>query len=102
MDVFILMHNFKLFLQQRIPVWWRWYYWVCPVAWTIYGLVASQFGDIENIMESENKSVKEFIRSYFDFKHDMIGVCAVVGVGTAVLFACIFAVSIKLFNFQRR
>jgi hypothetical protein len=53
-------------------------------------------------MESENKSVKEFIRSYFDFKHDMIGVCAVVVVGTAVLFACIFAVSIKLFNFQRR
>ncbi|XP_013454713.2 pleiotropic drug resistance protein 1 [Medicago truncatula] len=88
--------------RPRIPVWWRWYYWACPVAWTLYGLVASQFGDINNIMESENKSVQEFIRSYFDFKHDFIGVCAVVVVGTAVLFACIFAVSIKLFNFQRR
>ncbi|KAF3673549.1 Pleiotropic drug resistance protein 3 [Capsicum annuum] len=31
----------------RMPIWWRWYYWACPVAWTLYGLVASQFGDIE-------------------------------------------------------
>ncbi|KAJ1429097.1 P-loop containing nucleoside triphosphate hydrolase [Sesbania bispinosa] len=89
-------------LAQRIPIWWRWYYWACPVAWTIYGLVASQFGDIDNVMELENKSVQEFIRSYFGIKHDFIGVCAVVVVGTAVLFAFIFAVSIKVFNFQRR
>ncbi|XP_027344796.1 pleiotropic drug resistance protein 1-like isoform X2 [Abrus precatorius] len=88
--------------RPRIPVWWKWYYWACPVAWTIYGLVASQFGDITNMMESENKSVQEFIRSYFGIKHDFIGVCAVVVFGTAVLFAFIFAVSIKVFNFQRR
>ncbi|KAG5141732.1 hypothetical protein JHK82_017427 [Glycine max] len=40
--------------RPSIPVWWRWYYWACPVAWTIYGLVASQFGDITNVMKSEN------------------------------------------------
>jgi hypothetical protein len=85
-----------------IPIWWRWYYWACPVSWTLYGLIASQFGDITKIMESENESVQEFIRSYFGMKHDFIGVCAVVVVGTAVGFACIFAVSIKSFNFQRR
>lgn len=104
----MLMHNvlicyfFKTFFRQMIPVWWRWYYWGCPVSWTLYGLIASQFGDITKIMESENESVQEFIRSYFGMKHDFIGVCAVVVVGTAVLFACIFAVSIKVFNFQRR
>ncbi|XP_061353915.1 pleiotropic drug resistance protein 1-like isoform X2 [Gastrolobium bilobum] len=88
--------------RPRIPVWWRWYYWACPLAWTIYGLVTSQYGDITNMMESENMSVQEFIRNYFDFKHDFIGVCAVVVFGTGVLFAFIFAVSIKIFNFQRR
>ncbi|CAK8574691.1 unnamed protein product [Lathyrus sativus] len=88
--------------RPMIPVWWRWYYWACPVAWTIYGLIASQFGDIKIMMESENETVEEFIRGYFGIKHDMIGVCAGVVVGTGVLFACIFAVSIKLFNFQRR
>ncbi|MQM16082.1 hypothetical protein Taro_049036, partial [Colocasia esculenta] len=27
--------------RQRIPIWWRWYYWVCPLAWSLYGLISS-------------------------------------------------------------
>nr|XP_023908150.1 pleiotropic drug resistance protein 1-like isoform X1 [Quercus suber] len=89
--------------RTRIPVWWRWYYWACPVAWTLYGLVVSQFGDIEELMnDGNNESVKEFVKSYFGYKHDFLGVVAVVVAGVAVLFAFIFAVSIKIFNFQRR
>ncbi|KAF1859242.1 hypothetical protein Lal_00009826 [Lupinus albus] len=88
--------------RPNIPVWWRWYYWACPVAWTIYGLIASQFGDIQDFMESEQKSVKDFVESYFGIKHDFIGVTAVVVPGIAVLFAFIFAVGIKVFNFQKR
>ncbi|KAL2332415.1 hypothetical protein Fmac_019996 [Flemingia macrophylla] len=96
---------FSGFVVQRpmIPIWWRWYYWACPVAWTIYGLVASQFGDIMDPMPSEGgKLVKYFIEDYFGIKHDFIGVCAVVVAGIAVLFAFIFAVAIKTFNFQKR
>ena len=26
----------------------RWYYWCCPISWTLYGLVASHFGDLHN------------------------------------------------------
>ncbi|XP_027344794.1 pleiotropic drug resistance protein 1-like isoform X3 [Abrus precatorius] len=88
--------------QPSMPAWWRWYYWACPVAWTIYGLVASQFGDITNVLKSENTTVQEFIRSYFGFKHDFVGVCAIMVSGFAVLFVFIFAVSIKAFNFQKR
>ncbi|KAI4329293.1 hypothetical protein L6164_021576 [Bauhinia variegata] len=88
--------------RPNIPVWWRWYYWACPVAWTLYGLVASQWADIKTVMEGENKTVEQFIDDYFGFKHDFIGVVAVVVAGCAVLFAFIFAVSIKSFNFQRR
>ena len=84
-------------------MWWRWYYWACPVAWTIYGLVASQFGDIGDTMATEEgKSVKDFIHSHFGIKHDFIGYCAVVVAGIAVLFAFIFASAIKAFNFQKR
>ncbi|KAI4355696.1 hypothetical protein L6164_004444 [Bauhinia variegata] len=95
---------FSGFLIPRpgIPVWWRWYYWVCPVAWTLYGLVASQYGDITSTKIETNQTVKEFLRSYFGFREDFLGVVAAVVVGFAVLFACIFAVSIKVFNFQRR
>ncbi|MED6174626.1 transcription factor [Stylosanthes scabra] len=89
--------------HTRMPVWWRWYYWICPVSWTLYGLVASQFGDITHEMEEEfYVPVKDFIRDYYGFRHDFVGVCAVVVSGFAVLFALTFAVAIKLFNFQNR
>ncbi|KAK9141589.1 hypothetical protein Syun_010989 [Stephania yunnanensis] len=87
--------------RTRIPVWWRWYYWLSPVAWTLYGLVASQYGDLENEING-NVMVKDYIRSYFGFKHDFLGVVAVVVAGIAVFFAFVFAFSIRTFNFQRR
>ncbi|KAK2371474.1 pleiotropic drug resistance protein [Trifolium repens] len=88
--------------RPSIPIWWRWYYWACPVAWTIYGLVASQFGDITTFMDGEQKDVKTFLDDFFGIKHDFIGECAVVVGGIAVAFAVIFAVAIKTFNFQKR
>lgn len=57
---------------QMTPVWWRWYHWANPVAWT------------------------------FGFRHDFIGVVAVVVAGFGVVFALIFAFAIRTFNFQRR
>lgn len=91
--------------KPRIPVWWRWYYYICPVAWTLYGMVASQFGDIKLPLEDGNfqgETVEEYIRSYFDFKHDFLGPVAGIVFAFTVLFAFIFAYSVKTFNFQKR
>ncbi|EHA8590358.1 ABC transporter G family member 39 [Cocos nucifera] len=89
--------------RPRIPVWWRWYSWACPVAWTLYGLVASQFGDYTNTLDVDDGSkVQEYIRKYFGFRHDFLGVVAAAVVGFTLLFAFVFAFSIKVFNFQRR
>ncbi|KAK8956349.1 Pleiotropic drug resistance protein TUR2 [Platanthera guangdongensis] len=88
--------------RPRIPIWWRWYFWGCPVAWTIYGLIGSQFGDIEDIMTDTKKPVKQFIREYFGYKHDFLGYVAIAEIGFPILFACIFAYAIKVLNFQRR
>ncbi|XP_077211790.1 pleiotropic drug resistance protein TUR2-like isoform X2 [Tasmannia lanceolata] len=88
--------------RPRIPIWWRWYYWACPVSWTLYGLVVSQFGDIHTTMEETEESVSEYIEKYFGFKHDFLGVLAAGMIGFTVLFAFIFAFSIKFLNFQRR
>ncbi|KAJ9692502.1 hypothetical protein PVL29_011521 [Vitis rotundifolia] len=88
--------------RSRIPVWWRWYYWACPVAWTLYGLFTSQFGDIEDTLLDTNVTVKQYLDDYFGYKHDFLGVVAVVIVGFTVLFLFIFAFAIKAFNFQRR
>ncbi|KAK6119519.1 hypothetical protein DH2020_046741 [Rehmannia glutinosa] len=86
--------------KTRIPVWWRWYYYTCPISWTLYGLVASQFGDVEAELDT-NETVKEFVRNYFDFRHDFVGYVVIIA-GIAVLFGFIFAFSIRAFNFQKR
>ncbi|KAG0492944.1 hypothetical protein HPP92_006342 [Vanilla planifolia] len=87
--------------RPRIPVWWRWYSWACPVAWTLYGLVASQYGDYKTQIE-EGETVQEFLKRYFGFRHDFLGAIALAITGFALLFAFVFALSIKIFNFQRR
>jgi ABC-type multidrug transport system permease subunit len=89
--------------RPRMPIWWRWYYWGCPVSWTLYGLVASQFGDVTRAMiDGDRLSVKDYLESTFGFEHDFVGVTAGVVVGLAFVFAFIFAFSIRSFNFQRR
>ncbi|KAB5564919.1 hypothetical protein DKX38_004973 [Salix brachista] len=87
--------------RPRIPVWWRWYAWICPVSWTLYGLVSSQFGDIKENLDT-GETVEDFVRNYFGFKHELLGVAAAAVVGFATLFGLTFIMSIKFFNFQRR
>ncbi|KAL2584063.1 hypothetical protein AAZV13_14G108900 [Glycine max] len=86
---------------SRIPIWWKWYYWICPVAWTLNGLVASQYGDNRDKLENGQR-VEEFVKSYFGFEHDFLGVVASVVAGFSLLFAFIFAFGIKVLNFQKR
>jgi hypothetical protein len=63
--------------------------------------VTSQYGD--NLETLENgESVEVFVRNYFGFKHDLLGVAAIFVAGFSVLFAFIFTFSIKAFNFQKR
>ncbi|CAH1418949.1 unnamed protein product [Lactuca virosa] len=87
--------------EPKIPVWWRWYYWADPMAWTQYGLVVSQLGDFDSLLNN-GETVKEYLRHYYGFKHDFIGVVAGVHVGFVVIFAVIFSFCIKSFNFQKR
>ncbi|XP_042967891.1 pleiotropic drug resistance protein 1-like [Carya illinoinensis] len=83
----------------RIPIWWRWYYWACPMAWTTYGLVASQFGDVIKDMLDTGLTVEAFTTCYFAYKHDFLAELAVGVVGFAALFACIFGFAIMVLNF---
>jgi hypothetical protein len=68
----------------------------------LYGLVVSQFGDIKDKLDGTDGTVEDFLKDYFGFKHEFLGVVAGMVVFWTVLFAFIFAFSIKSFNFQRR
>ncbi|XP_078168189.1 ABC transporter G family member 36-like isoform X6 [Carex rostrata] len=101
---FALWNLFSGFLisKPQIPGWWIWYYYICPVGWTLYGLVVSQYGDITDKMHDGNQTVKDYVDSYYGFKHDFLPVVAVIVLAFAVLFVFLFGFSIQKFNFQKR
>ncbi|XP_038716845.1 ABC transporter G family member 29-like [Tripterygium wilfordii] len=92
--------------RTSIPKWWVWYYWICPVAWTVYGLIVSQYGDVEDTISAPgitpDPTVKWYIENHYGFDPNFMGPVAVVLVGFALFFAFMFAYCIKKLNFQTR
>ncbi|KAL7259858.1 hypothetical protein ACSBR1_005679 [Camellia fascicularis] len=92
--------------HKRIPIWWRWYYWANPVAWSLYGLLASQYGDTNQLVKLSDgihsKPTGLLVKDVFGFRHDFLGIAAFMVVFFCMLFAVIFAYAIKSLNFQKR
>ncbi|PON49109.1 ABC transporter-like [Trema orientale] len=105
---YMLWNLFSGFMipHKRIPIWWRWYYWANPVAWSLYGLLASQYGDDNKLVKLSDGvhqvAIKSLVREVFGYRHDFLGVAGIMVVGFCIFFALIFAFAIKAFNFQRR
>ncbi|PON55997.1 ABC transporter-like [Trema orientale] len=109
MSFFLSFWNlFSGFLIPRtqIPIWWRWYYWASPVAWTLYGLVTSQVGDKNADLElpglGTSVPLKKFLKDSLGFDYDFLPVVAAAHVGWVLLFFFVFAYGIRFLNFQRR
>ncbi|GJP69951.1 hypothetical protein CLOP_g945 [Closterium sp. NIES-67] len=44
---FVMLWNLMcgfLIPKPEIPVWWSWFYYINPIAWSLYGLITSQLG----------------------------------------------------------
>ncbi|KAK9816709.1 hypothetical protein WJX72_004056 [[Myrmecia] bisecta] len=92
--------------RPRMPGWWVWYYFLDPVSFTVYGLIESQLGDVTSSSITQPGSapqlVKDFVHSYFGFKHSFLGYdvlvlcgfCAALWVGAAAAF--------RILNFNKR
>ncbi|KAL6199774.1 hypothetical protein ACLB2K_029557 [Fragaria x ananassa] len=94
-----------LIARPLIPIWWRWYYWGSPVAWTIYDVIASQFSDRnDKSIQTAAGPVKvdEFLKATWGYDHDFLIPVVVGHVGWVLLFFFVFAYGIKYLNFQRR
>ncbi|KAG9149461.1 hypothetical protein Leryth_022202 [Lithospermum erythrorhizon] len=105
---YMLWNLFSGFMipHKRIPIWWRWYYWANPVAWTLYGLVASQYADSDRLVQLsdgiQSVSTKLLMKNVFGYRHDFVGVAGFMVLAFCILFTLIFAYAIKTFNFQKR
>lgn len=96
--------NLTYFLCQRLPGWWLWFYYLCPVAWTLRGIITSQLGDVETMVVGPGfeGTVKEYLQEYLGFGPGMTGITAAVLVAFSLLFFIVYALSIKILNYQRR
>lgn len=105
---FTLWNLFSGFAISRpmIPVWWSWYYWANPVAWSLYGLLTSQYGDINSLVKLADGvqlvPIKLLLKQLFGYRHDFLPAASAAVVGFCILFGVTFAFAIKSFNFQRR
>ncbi|KAJ0986405.1 hypothetical protein J5N97_004761 [Dioscorea zingiberensis] len=104
---FALFNLFSGFFITRpnIPKWWVWYYWICPVAWTVYGIIVSQYGDLEDVIKvpgRPDQPIKDYVKDHFGYDLEFMGVVAAALMGFSILFALVFAYCIKKLNFQRR
>ncbi|XP_074564313.1 ABC transporter G family member 45-like [Curcuma longa] len=105
--IFVMWNLFSGFFIPRkvIPIWWRWYYWADPAAWTIYGLMVTQLGNSDDplrIVGSFDMTVKEFLEQYLGVQESYLPLIVSLHFAIIVLFLFVFGFSIKYLNFQRR
>ncbi|XP_076910337.1 ABC transporter G family member 35-like [Bidens hawaiensis] len=92
--------------RHKIPGWWIWYYWICPMGWTVYGCIVSQYHDANHEINvpgmSPNPTMAGYIKDYYGFEFDFMGPVAAVLVGFCVFFALLYATFLRTLNFQMR
>ncbi|XP_027114927.2 pleiotropic drug resistance protein 3 [Coffea arabica] len=90
--------------QPQIPKWWIWLYYITPTAWTLNGMLTSQYGDIQKEIDvfGETKTIAAFLRDYYGFHHDRLPLVAFISILYPLTFAVVFAFCIQNLNFQKR
>ncbi|PKA65330.1 Pleiotropic drug resistance protein 12 [Apostasia shenzhenica] len=106
-SVFFLFDIFSGFFipRPKIPKWWAWYSWVCPVAWTLYGLIVTQYSDIHdkiNVPGQAEQRISDYIMNYFGYRNDYQGLMVAALMGFAFFFAFMYAFCLRSINFQQR
>lgn len=76
------------------------------MAWTVYGLIVTQYGDVEATIKvpgmTYDPTIKWYVQNHYGYESDFIGPVAGVLVGFAAFFAFMYAYCIKTLNFQMR
>ncbi|CAA7047485.1 unnamed protein product [Microthlaspi erraticum] len=85
----------------RMPSYLRWFTYVNPGWWGLYGLTISQYGDVETKLDT-GETVLEFMKSYYGYEYDHLWLVSVVLVSFTLLIVFIYAFSVKTLNFQKR
>ena len=92
-------------MVQAIRGWWIWAFYLNPMTWTTYGLVASQLGDVQDTVplpDGTQISFADYVSTELGFEHYYIGWCVLIAVGFCLFFRIVIALSLQFLNFQTR
>ena len=97
--------NGYLIPYSQIPIYWQWLNRIAPATWIIYGLGASQLGDVDSPMvgiDGEMTTVSEFLYSFFGYKYSFIWWAWLITLAFALVFRMGAGAALKVFNFNKR
>lgn len=76
------------------------------MAWTVYGAIVSQYGDVESKITVpgmlNDPTIKAYVKDHFGYDPHFLAPVAIVLVLFAAFFAFMYAYCLKTLNFQMR
>mmetsp|Transcript_26327 Transcript_26327/g.46839 ORF Transcript_26327/g.46839 Transcript_26327/m.46839 type:complete len:116 (-) Transcript_26327:207-554(-) len=88
----------------QMPVYLAWINRVAPTTWVIYGLVASQLGDSDYLVDvyGQVTTVSEFVETFFGYNYDFRWWCIIIVFAFAAGFMFSAAGALFKLNFNVR
>ncbi|KAF6261001.1 ATP-binding cassette transporter [Scenedesmus sp. NREL 46B-D3] len=90
---------------SAMPAWWSWIYWLNPLSYMLYGIIASQLGDVTSTIvlgPGQATTVQLLLKDWLGFESSFVGACAGIMAGFVVAFCVAIVAAIRCLNFQRR
>ena len=86
--------------------WWIWFYWLSPTAYSIYGLVGAQLGDVDHEFvtnfRGQRVSVSQYLIQEYGLHHDFIGYAVLVLCAFIIFFRSVAILATARLNYQKR
>ncbi|KAG0457816.1 hypothetical protein HPP92_022973 [Vanilla planifolia] len=61
--------------KPLMPKWWVWYYRFCPLSWTLYGLIVTQYSDLYDKLKvpgQEEQTIRDYVLNHYGFRDDYV------------------------------
>ena len=76
-----------------------------PLAWTTYGLVTSQLGNVQTLVsqpDGSQISIVDYLSTNYAFQHYYVGWCVLILVGFSLFFRFVSAIGLQTLHYQSR
>lgn len=90
----------------NMPVYFKWYRYLNPIYWSLYGIIVSQLGDVSELVDLgpgiTPVPVSQYLEDQFGYKHNFIGYVALIMIGYGLAFAVIGVFALQFLKYQKR